>query len=405
MKFYEDNGKLNFQENYVEQEKELLLDNKSKSQDISKDLSNENSLKEKGYKKLIHESTVISIEITADTTVFDLYKGIFFMFLSCLFKSIYGILLKYVMMINIELSPFQVMAWRTYIMSIITLIVVFIFSFKKKNKLFDTNLASFNQVMWRSFLAVFSTPFTIVSLKYLSISEVYSIFYIYPAIIVFFYFITGKEKIYLLDYLCLISCFVGVLFIVKPIFMKTWFEGIIDFSVSNKYSNVNSNLRLGLFLLVISAAIIKASEDIIVKNTGKSVHPFLYVICYVILGIVFFPLLVFIFDINIVTLNLNSKILMIFISITCVIYIYFMALGFQNENAGRVSMINYLQVVLMFLTDLFYFGKPPMMADFIGTFLILSLNTINGFYKGIKRNEKLNKFKEKNEKKEEKAIL
>ena len=74
-----------------------------------------------------------------------------------------------------------------------------------------------------------------------------------------------------------------------------------------------------------------------------------------------------------------------------------MALGFQNENAGRVSMVNYLQVVFMFLTDIFLFGKKPFVADCIGTFLIVFFNSANSFYKTYLRNEKLGNILKKNQ--------
>ena len=70
-----------------------------------------------------------------------------------------------------------------------------------------------------------------------------------------------------------------------------------------------------------------------------------------------------------------------------------MALGFQNESAGRVSMVNYLQVVFVFITDIILFGKNPTVVDYLGTTLIIFFNTINGIYKAMKRNEKLEKYK------------
>jgi len=72
-----------------------------------------------------------------------------------------------------------------------------------------------------------------------------------------------------------------------------------------------------------------------------------------------------------------------------------MALGLQNENAGRVSMVNYLQVALMYLSDLFIFGKELMLLDLMGTILIFSFNFINGIYKFVKRLKQLEDIKRK----------
>lgn len=403
-------------------------------------INNSNPLETQSHKRhslLKHESTVVSIEITSETTTFDLYKGIFFMFFSCLAKSVYSVLLKYTMNSNNDLTPYQVMAWRTFILLWIVSFVYLVFH--KSIKIMETTKTEFNLVMGRSFLAVISTPFLIVSLKYLSISEVYSIFYIYPAVIILFYLVTGKEKVGILDYLCLVSCFIGVLFIVKPEFLKAYlistesnatilYNGhgvnLLNNTISNLTENINSisginstinsgiknsiknlhsmpdipeTLRLVLFGMVISAAIIKAGEDILVKNAGKNVHPVTYVICYALIGNVFFPALLMIMDSKLANLTLKEVVLLFFIAVTCFLYIFFMALGFHHESAGRVSMINYLQVVFVFITDILLFSKNPTNSDYIGTVLILFFNTINGIYKANKRNQKLEMIKKKAE--------
>jgi drug/metabolite transporter (DMT)-like permease len=70
-----------------------------------------------------------------------------------------------------------------------------------------------------------------------------------------------------------------------------------------------------------------------------------------------------------------------------------MALGLQNEKAGRVSMVNYLQVALMYISDITLFGKNLELLDLIGTIVIFGFNFINGLMKTIERLVELRKFK------------
>ena len=74
-------------------------------------------------------------------------------------------------------------------------------------------------------------------------------------------------------------------------------------------------------------------------------------------------------------------------------YQFFMALGLQNEGAGRVSMVNYIQVALMYVCDLTIFGKPLQSLDLVGTCLIFGFNFTNGLLKVSSRLEELNKKK------------
>ena len=70
-----------------------------------------------------------------------------------------------------------------------------------------------------------------------------------------------------------------------------------------------------------------------------------------------------------------------------------MALGLMNENAGRVSMINYLQVALMYVSDLLIFGKPFQYLDFTGIMLIFGFNFTNGLIKAFSRIKQLDEAK------------
>lgn len=350
-----------------------------------------------GQGKIKYENTAVTIEFNQNTTYFDLYKGIIFMLISCLFKSVYSILLKYSMNKNPTLTPFQLMSWRTYCLVWLSVFIGIIY--KKEIGLEGTSKRTMTLVLTRSLLAVISTPLVICSLKVLPISDVYSIFYIYPGLIIVFSLFTKKRgKLGYLDIACLLACLVGVILVIKPEFLISNAH-LDDNHHETKMIQVEShnffNSHTFYYILVGLAAIVKAVEDICVKEAGKDIHFLMYAFAYAFIGILFFPLVVIISGNEIAQLDPIDTYLIFAIAITSFGYISFMALGLLNENAGRVSMVNYLQVVFMYITDIFLFGKKPTILDFIGTLLIFSFNTGNGIYKGLKRSESLDNYNER----------
>ena len=371
-------------------EERNLLNNRAQNQYISSQSQN-----------FSNSCTQNTIEINAQTTHFDLYKGIFFMIISCLFKSVYSILLKYTMNKNTSITPFQLMTWRTYIM--IWLCGILGIFCRNQLNIGSIDRKSFSWAALRSLLAVVSTPLVICSLKELHISDVYSIFYIYPGLIILFYLGANQKKVGFFDYICLISCFIGVLFIVKPdiLFVAKPFVSSEDhISTDSVYSSNPTSFyrnKYFFFILVGIAAVVKALEDICVKEAGKQIHSLIYCFMYVFFGMMFFPVIVIFNNEKMATLDTHDYILFLFIAITSMGYISFMALGLQNENAGRVSMINYFQVVFMYLSDIILFSKSPTVIDFLGTMLIFTFNTANGVYKAMRRSNTLERCKNKKE--------
>jgi drug/metabolite transporter (DMT)-like permease len=319
-----------------------------------------------------------SIDLNSDTSKFDLFKGLFYMFLSCLFKSIFSILSKYTLKDRTDLSSFQLMSYRVYFMLWISLSIILLFDTKiLTNDLFKlkTKLIS---VIIRSLFAIVSMSMVIYSIKFMHISDVYSVYYIYPGFVILFSFVLLRERIQLLDGICLAACIIGAILIVKPGFIFT----------SDK-----PNTNLVYFGFVLIAALLKASEDVIVRNSGKEVHFLIYPLMYSVLGIVLFPIPMFLFDTTYPTFNLTEVFVLFFIALSSFCYQAFMVLGIQNEKAGRVSMVNYLQVALMYITDITMFHKSVQVLDLVGTLLIFSFNFINGLLKVKKRLNELNKFK------------
>lgn len=321
-----------------------------------------------------------SIDYNESTCKFDLIKGLVYMLLSCIFKSLFSVFSKYSMS-DKNISSFQLLSFRTYFMFWISIISLFLFQVNvfsekvvKKDKILP--------LMIRTIFSIISMSLLIYAVKFMSISDVYSIYYVYPAIIIVFGFFFLREKVGKFDYICLVSCFVGVLLIVKPDFLFNY--------------NTTKTSNTLFFAFVFAAALLKAFEDLIVRNLGKDVHFFMVPVFYSAIGMLLFPIPMVMFDSVYPVLSLYQVFVLFLVGLFTFLYQAFMSLGLQYENAGRVSMVNYLQVALMYGSDLLLFSKPFAAMELAGTLLIFSFNFSNGVIKAVKRMGNLSKFKEKN---------
>jgi drug/metabolite transporter (DMT)-like permease len=251
---------------------------------------------------------------------------------------------------------------------------------------------SMNFIIVRSVLSVISISLTTFALKNMSISDVYAVYYIYPAVVILLSYIFLKESVGWFDYLCLASCFIGVILVIRP-----------EFIFSSELTNTK-NAYSFMFILVMVGAILKACEDIIIRNVGTDVHCLIIPSIYSVVSVILYP----------VTMTLTNEVkailpemsffdvfLIMCIAICSFIYQTFMTLGIQNENAGRVSMVNYFQVPFMFLSDIFIFNKNVIFCDILGTMLIFSFNFANGIKKAIKRTQELDSYRNMQKKNKE----
>lgn len=320
-----------------------------------------------------------SMDFDAKTQPFDLWKGIFYMFISCLFKSVFTILTKYLLKNIPDLSSYQLLTYRTYFMLWMSIVLVFIMrrnilseNFIKKDKIL--------LVITRTVLAIFSMSLIVYAMKRINISDVYSVYYIYPGfILILSYFFLQNEKFKLFDYCCMFFCFIGVVLIIKPTFIFG--------------SNGNST-NLSYYALVILASFIKAVEDVLVRNVGNNADPMIFPILYSIFGMFIFPLPMIMFDSIFPMFKLMDVLILFLIAVCTFFYQYFMAVGIQNENAGRVAMVNYVQIALMYGCDLIMFDKKLKFYDLIGTLIIFGFNFTNGLKKTIERYRQLIRYKE-----------
>jgi drug/metabolite transporter (DMT)-like permease len=323
-----------------------------------------------------------SIEITKDSTKFDLYKGLIFMLFSCLCKSIYSLLTKILFIRNPRLSPFQLLTFKAYFMVAISFIIMlYIFFSKRAVRLFDFKTRDMYQVTFRAIICISCNCLILTALKGMNISDLYSIFYTYPGIVMILSYFVLRERITKLDCLCLLTSFLGVMLIIRP-------SGPFGSDLEIKHI---APILVGF---VVAGSFLKAYEDTLLRDIGTRIyfvyHPVLYSIC----GILIYPVTMCLARDTFVTLDNLEYILIACIGVLSYSCQLLMALGFQNESAARVSMINYLQVPLLFVFDIFLFNKTLILYDVLGISLIIGFNILNGTVKALKRNKDLETIKE-----------
>ena len=323
---------------------------------------------------------------------FDTFKGLLYMFFSCIFRSLFSIFSKYILNYNYYLTSYHLLMYKVYIMSLINILVIFylyFFNYIQFQKINTISLKSLIFLIIRSILSIFGQTLTILSLKYMSISEVYSIYYLYPGFVILLTNLVLNEKVENFDYICFFFCFIGVLFVVRPNF---------DYLIQN-------NLILFLILGLLLSALFKSFEDIIIRYLRKDVYFLLFPIVYALIGLILYPifLLNYLNEIKsdfLIEMNYYEWSIIFLIAVFSFSYQALMAASFKYENVGRADLINYFQVLFMFISDIYLFDKNAVFYDYLGIFFIFGFNLSNGIIKSYKRNKKIkinNNFLEENE--------
>jgi drug/metabolite transporter (DMT)-like permease len=236
----------------------------------------------------------------------------------------------------------------------------------------------------RNLLALTSIILLNISLKNMNMSDVFSVFYIYPAFVIILSVVILGEKAWWFDYVCCVACFIGAALIVRP-----------QFIFHDKQTESNSIF----FLLVIISAIVKAVEDVSTRFMGNEMHYQAVNLFYSTIAILIFPAVIIFYLHGYIPSTTSFEQFIFFITgVCCWVYHTCSTIAFQCENAGRVSMINYLQVDFMYILDIIIFDKIILVSDLVGTLMIFSFNFGNGVYKTMGRIASINKEIERKKK-------
>jgi len=339
-----------------------------------------------------------SMVIDEETSTFDLYKGLFFMFISCICKSIFSVLCKFLMTYNQEIHSFQLLVMKSYLILVVSSLLIILFYLIEAKKFLVTETKTLLKLVLRSLFTIASLGLLIYSLKLISISDVFTVYYTYPAIVLVLSVLVLREKAGKLDLVCLVACLVGVLLIIRPDFIKRGLYLAFNSTFEEKNETQADYHKTFILVLVLLSATFKACEDLVIRDIGGAVEPIIFPMVYSFIGFLIFPVPFYLmnYDMNIfIQMDYICWILTFSIALTHFSMQFFMAKALQNEAACRVSMVNYLQLVFMFLTDMFFFNKNFLIFDIVGAILIFSFNFANGLYKFSSRLNKKEKLEQK----------
>lgn len=319
-----------------------------------------------------------SVKIDAKTDNFAMYKGFFFMFISMLCRTGTAISEKFILHTWTDLTAYQLNAVTVYYMFGFTGIIFFL----SLSGVIDIKLPNKKSIIWlivlRSVMAIIVETMLVKALQFLPASNVYCVYFLYPIVVMILTTSLLGEKLSIIDILCAPVCILGVIFIVRPKFL---------FDNPNDKVNLDSNNLL--YLAVGVACLAKGTADFFIRKIKTSVHFLVIPMAFSTFGLLIFPILPLVDQIPLPDLTTNLHLSILGTATLFFAYQAFLAYALQFESAGRVVMVNYLQLVFLFFADLYIFKKPYNNLDLLGVGLIFGINFGNAIYKTMKRfNEK-----------------
>lgn len=330
------------------------------------------------------EQTYNSVKIDKDTSTFNLFKGFFFMLISCLCRTGTSVSEKLILENNPELTPYHLNAVTSWYMMVISAIFILL----SLSGFFKIDIPKKSSTAWfiilRSLMAIIVETMIVTALKFLPSSNVFSVFYLYPIVVMILTTTILGEKVSLSDIFCLPFCIVGAILVVRPKFIFTN-DTLKEGSIVDE--------KAYLYLLILIATCAKGTGDFILRKIKNNVHFLMIPIVFSIIGTLLFPIMIKISEVPLPDLVMKQHFGIIINSVLMYGYMSFLAYALQFENASRVVMVNYLQLVFLFFIDLYVFNKPYRNLDLLGVLMIFSFNFGNAMYKTCKRIDEQEKIK------------
>ena len=270
--------------------------------------------------------------------------AIIYMILSCIF-NLFTIILSNKFKDRKDTSYYHILMTQTFFLLFISIISL---KFSKVNLFNYSNnkKGDIYPVFVSSILGINSMCLYDYSLSFLN-NDFYTIFYFYPVLVMLLGYFFLKEKLKIFDFIFLIISYYGLILIVK--------QNLI-------YRDLNTTL------FPVFCVIFKSIQYLIIRKLGKNVHFLTFPFFYALVGLIIFSYGSLLVDKISPTFTWDELRILFLSALFTFLYQIFMILGLQNEIAGRVSIINYIQIAFMFL-DFKSFNEG-------GTIIILA-NIIN----------------------------
>jgi len=288
--------------------------------------------------------------------------GIFYMVLSSLCFTGMNFFSK-LMYENSQITPFEAIYFRGLTMFLFG----YIYSFYLKVDVMQIPAPVAFSLWIRTIFGTAGICLNFIGNKVLPLSVSTSLFYIYPLNTSLGAYLFLKEKMNKLEILGLFSSFIGVLM-------------VINFS---RNSDLKSSMEIPIYyyLFPIIGSFTTTVVHLVTRKMGLDIHYLInptwygFVQCYTVT-----PIWLFIRSstFSYWDIKLHTLISVFMMCICSWLAQMFMTRALQIEKAGRVAAVGYLQIPLMFISDLWYFKLELNWQIALGSFLIVGCNFITG---------------------------
>ncbi|RLV93358.1 putative membrane protein [Spathaspora sp. JA1] len=220
------------------------------------------------------------------------------------------------------------------------------------------------------FFGVFGLYF---SLQYLSVSDAVGITFLAPMVTAFLAFVVLGESYSILEAVCSVVSFGGVILIAKPSFI---FGEVINEEIQGIDESVESGStekRIIATIVGLLGVFGVSSVYVVLRKIGKEIHPLLSVSYFALICciITFFAILVIPSLSFILPANNYQWFLFLVIGISGFFMQFSLTAGIQRIKASRAAIMAYSGMVFALFWDLTIWGHLPEFLSFLGMLLII----------------------------------
>lgn len=219
------------------------------------------------------------------------------------------------------------------------------------------------------FLGVFGLYF---SLQYLSLSDAVAITFLIPLVTPFFAWIVLNERYSVIEAVCAVLSFGGILLIAKPDFI---FGGkpLQEIPESDTAESSSSELRVLATVVALVGVCGASSVYVVLRKIGKAAHPLISVSYFALVTCVicFFSTILIPSLSFQVPLTLKQWFLFILIGLSGFFMQFCLAAGLQREKAGRSSLMIYSNMIFALFWDFVIWNHVPGLLSMLGTAVIV----------------------------------
>lgn len=268
---------------------------------------------------------------------------------------------------KVPINPFQILFARMFITYLCCLIYMLITK-SVPNAPFGP-VESRKLLLMRGIFGFFGVCGLYYSLQYLSLSDAVAITFLVPIITGFLAWVILGERYSIIQGICAVVAFAGVLLIAKPSF-------IFGDHVAQNHSVESSSTKLRLLAIGVGLIGVCGASGvyIIIRKMGKAVHPLLSVSYFAITTCVISCIVIAVVpSYSFVLPNSQYQVfLFLLIGLSGFIMQCCLTSGIQRVTAGKASLMSYSNMIFALFWDVVIWNHFPGVLSWLGIIIIIS---------------------------------